>query len=142
MPVNPANERQIMKKTMIAVLLGVAVLGAQTQKVQARDCFNPLGAVIGGIVAGAVIADAFTPHTVYYAPQPVYCPPPAPVVYAPPCEQRVVYVQQPQPVYYAPRCEERVVYVQPRPVCYEPAVRVSFGFGAPFHHSPFGRHGW
>ena len=98
-----------MKKTLMMVALGAAVIAAQTNKAQAHDrCFNPVGAMIGGIVAGAVIADAFAPRPVYYAPapQPVYCPP------------QVVYA--PAPVYYAP----------PAPIYYrEPAVSVRFGYG-------------
>ena len=108
-----------MKKTFIAAILAVAFVGAQVKTAEAHDRFNPIGAVLGGIVAGAVIADAFQPHTVYYSqPAPVYqC---APDYYRTPC----------QSYYPPPSCEPRV-YVQPRPVVVyrEPQVSVQFGFG-------------
>ena len=124
-----------MKKTIIGLALVTAFVGAQVKTARAHDrsCgFNPVGAVFGGLVAGAIIADAFAPRPVYYAPapQPVYCPPPAPVYCPPPapvyCPPRVVYA--PAPVYYA--APQRDYYCTPRPVYYsQPVVSVRFGQG-------------
>ena len=113
-----------MKKTIIGLALVTAFVGSQVKTAQAEHRgFNPAIAVVGGLVAGAIIADAFAPRPVYYAPapQPAYCPPPAPVYCPPPapvyCPPRVVYA--PRPVYYAPR-----------PVYYsQPVVSVRFGDG-------------
>ena len=115
-----------MNKIITTAGLAVALIGARVQTAEARGGDCAVGAVLGGIVAGAIIADAFQPHTTYYS-APSYCPPPAPVYYQP-CypPARVVYAA-PAPVYY---------YSQPAPVVVyrEPAVRFGFGYVRPWGH--------
>ena len=114
-----------MKRIIAQAVLATALIGARIQTAQAHDhCVA--GAVIGGILAGAVIADALQPHTAYYT-APAYYAQPAPVVYAHTYETRAVYV--PATTYY-----------QPAPVVIyrEPAVRFGFGYVRPWHH----RHEW
>ena len=110
-----------MKKIITTAAVAVALLGARVQTAEARGGDCAVGAVIGGIIAGAVIADGFQPHTTYYTTT-TYCPPPAPVYYQP---APVVYAA-PAPVYYNP----------PAPVVVyrEPAVRFGFGYVRPWHH--------
>ncbi|MFM2295716.1 MAG: hypothetical protein RLZZ350_2129 [Verrucomicrobiota bacterium] len=100
----------------------MSFLTVQTPKAQAHGG-NEVGAVIAGLVTGAILADAFHPHTVYVS-QPEYCAPPAPVV----------YYREPA---YCPA--PRVVYVSAPPVVYyrEP-VRVSFGWGWGEHRREHG----
>jgi hypothetical protein len=121
-----------MKKMILTAVLGVALIGAHTQTAQAHDG-RAVGAVLGGIVAGAIIADALQPHTtVYYSsPAPVYYSAPAPVCVQP----QVVYA--PAPVYCPP----------PAPVVYyrEPVVRFGFGYVRGWgyrHHEEYGRGGY
>lgn len=113
-----------MNKLITTAGLAVALIGARVQTAEARGGDCVAGAVFGGIVAGAIIADAFQPHTTYYS-APAYCPPPAPVYYQP-CypPTRVVYAA-PAPEYY---------YSQPAPVVVyrEPAVRFGFGYVRPW----------
>lgn len=97
-----------MNKIITTAGLAVALVGARVQTAEARGGDCVAGAVFGGIIAGAVIADAFRPHTTYYS-APAYCPPPAPVYYQP-C--------------YPPT---RVVYR-------EPAVRFGFGYVRSWKH--------
>lgn len=115
-----------MNKIITTTVLAVALVGARVQTAEARGGDCVAGAVFGGIIAGAIIADAFQPHTTYYS-APSYCPPPAPVYYQP-CYQpeRVVYAA-PAPVYY---------YSPPAPVVVyrEPAVRFGFGYVRPWGH--------
>jgi hypothetical protein len=118
-----------MKKTLIALGLTAAFVGAQVKTAAAHDrgC-NPVGAVIGGIVAGAIIADALTPRPVYVsAPAPAYYPPRQPVVYAP------------APVVYA---QPQVVYAPAPPIFVyrEPFMRVGFGWGWPHRRGEWRGH--
>jgi hypothetical protein len=103
-----------MKKMFLASLVAVSFLAVQTPQAQARGG-NEAGAVIAGLVTGAILADAFHPHTTVYVSQPEYCAPPAPVV----------YYREPA---YCPA--PRVVYAPAPPVVYyrEP-MRVSYGWG-------------
>ncbi len=96
-----------MKKIILAVTL-LALAGSQVQTAKAHG-FPIAAGVVGGLVAGTVVAQAVAPP-VYYAPAPAYYQP-APVVYASPA---VVY---PQPVYVT-----------------APVVSVGFGFGRPGYY--------
>lgn len=72
----------------LAVAIALPALVAAGQPVQAG---NSTGALIGGLVAGALVGSAITaatqPKTYYYAPP----PPPPPAYYPPPPPPRPVY---------------------------------------------------
>jgi hypothetical protein len=129
------NERQNMKKMILAaaMILTVAAAGVQTANAGDRQW-----ATVGKILTGAIVVDAIA-HTVV-APAPVcrsysysystpgygYCPPPP----------RRVICASPAPVvvYRPPVCVARV------PVYYAPQVSVRMGYGGERQHHHF-RHG-
>ncbi len=108
-----------MKKTILALGL-IGLVATQTQSAKAGCGPGIAAAVVGGVVAGTIIADSVARPPAYY-----YAPAPAPVCPAP----AVVY-QQPAPV---------VVYPQAAYV-YAPAPVVTFSFG-PRYHGWYGRRG-
>ncbi len=131
-----------MKKT-IAVFGLIAMLGATAPTASAGDGWSTTGKVLTGLLAFDVVAHAFAPPPVYYAPvaygPPVYSAPP---VYAAP-------VVRPEPVYYYPQRAPVVVYPPPvyYPAYYGPRVYVgtpfvSVGFGFGHGCRPYYRHCW
>lgn len=135
-----------MKKTMLIAAV-VALAGMQIQTARAGDReWATAGKILAGVAIGAAIVsavDAHASYTVTYSPAPAYCPPPAPVVYAPPravCAPAPVVVYRPPVVctpapvvvYRAPVvCAPPVVVHRPAMV-YAPPVRV-------VHHGHHGR---
>lgn len=115
-----------MKRTMLIAAV-VALAGMQIQSARAGDReWATAGKILTGVAIGAAIVSAVDAHAGYsvtYSTGPAYCPPPAPVVYAPApvvCVPRpVVFV--PAPVVCAPR---PVVVYRPAVVC-APPVRVA-----------------
>ncbi|AUO24122.1 MULTISPECIES: hypothetical protein [Pseudomonas] len=98
----------IRKLPKIALLIGaLAMAGQASAHGGGWGAPLALGAVVGAVVGGSIVASQSRPvyvqQPVYVQPQPVYAAPP-PVYYAPPPP---VYVQQqvyyrPAPVYYGP----------------------------------------
>lgn len=116
-----------MKKLILATMvLALAGMNVQTAKASDREWVT-VGKVLTGVAAAAVIASALdcpparvsVSYSTCAAPTYTYCPPPAPVIYAPPvvyAQARVIYAPPPVVVYRPP------VYVTPRPV-----VNVQYG---------------
>jgi hypothetical protein len=112
-----------MKKTLIALLLGAGLLAAQTQNAQAQRWVAP--AVFGGLVTGAVVADALQPRPVYYPAATYYYSQPTTVYYTP--GQSTYYN------YTMPAPATPVVYQSvPYPYYYGSVVRIGWGWG--WHH--------
>ncbi|MDX9667745.1 hypothetical protein QMK50_22555 [Pseudomonas sp. P5_152] len=101
----------LRKLPAIALLIGAFAVAGQAQAhgggYYGWGAPAAVGAVVGAVVAGSVIANSQRPvyvqQPVYLQPQPVYIQQPPPVYYQPP----PVYVQQPvyyrpAPVYYGP----------------------------------------
>jgi len=110
-------------KTLIATLATAALVAGGTNRATAGDReWATAGKILTGVVAGAVIASAIEPASVYaYQPASWYVPPP------PVCVQPAPVV-----VYSAPVCVRpaaAIVFAPPRP-----AVSFSVGFGRGDHH--------
>jgi hypothetical protein len=117
-------------KALLIVLLSLAVTGSTIQRAEAHDGWSTAGKILTGVVAGSIIAGAFSPPPatavpVYAAPPVVFAPAPPPIVYTQPAPV-VVYSQ---PIYVQPGS----VYVVPPPVvlrhsspgyCYRPRYRI------------------
>jgi len=152
-PLTVAEERQYMKKLMIA-MTAVAITGSGLLQARAGDReWATAGKVLTGIFAASVVARAVEAPRVYTYEQPVIVQ--QPVVYAAPAQVVVqqapvvpaaptvacapTVVQQPQPVYVAqptyvtaPVVVQQPVYVS-APVYCAPAPVVSVRFGYPCH---------
>jgi hypothetical protein len=121
-----------MKKTMLIAAV-IAVAGMQTHTARAGDRgWATAGRISAGVAIGAAsfyAVDAHAGYSVTYSSAPTYCPPAAPVVYAPPravCAPVAVMCAPPVVVYRRP-----VVVYSPPVVC-APPVRV-------IYHSHHGR---
>jgi hypothetical protein len=118
-----------MKKMILALLLaGFATSQVQTAK---AGGWGIAAAAVGGVAAGAIIAESVS-HPVYCAPAPAYYAPSPAYYYAAPLAPAVACP--------APAPAPAVVYAQPAYV-YAPAPVVTFGFGfGPWHRGFYDRH--
>lgn len=141
-----------MKKTMmIAAVAALAGMQIQTARAGDRE-WATAGKILAGVAIGAAIVsavDAHASYTVTYSSAPAYCPPPAPVVYAPPravCAPAPVVVR-PAPVVCAPApvvvYRPPVICAPPPVVVYRPAVVCSPPVRVKHHrHHGHSHHGW
>lgn len=133
-----------MKKMIaVAAVLALASVPVQTAKAGDRE-WATAGKILTGVAIGAVVASAANAHASYsvtYYSAPVYCPPPAPVVFAAPvvCAPPRIVVA-PAPVVYVPR---PVVIHRPPVVVAPPVIHVRPDphYRRGHHHDRYDRRG-